>query len=174
MKRKIFFWLEKLRITPAERKAVAIMAVVLSVFSILNVSISRPVYFGGDYYKALEKRFAERTALLKKQQNSERMRYFPEEKLTLISPPDTVDKITKSKSFKKDEVPGGKSIVNINTAAADELQRLPGIGPAYAKRILDYRNKNGLFTSVEDLKKIRGIAEKRLEKLKPFIKLRDS
>lgn len=58
--------------------------------------------------------------------------------------------------------------VNINTADLTELQRLPGVGPAIARRILDDRAANGLYRSVDDLMRVRGIGEKTLEKIKPL------
>lgn len=56
--------------------------------------------------------------------------------------------------------------VNINTATAEELKALPGIGPAKAQAIVDYRQSNGSFKSVEDLKKVKGIGEGIFNKLK--------
>jgi competence protein ComEA len=57
--------------------------------------------------------------------------------------------------------------ININTASKDELVALPGIGPAKAQAILDYRKSHGPFKSVEELKDVKGIGAKRFEKLKP-------
>lgn len=61
--------------------------------------------------------------------------------------------------------------LNINTATADELQALPGIGPAYSKRIVEYRESNGPFTNLDQLTQVKGIGPKTLEKLRPNITL---
>jgi comEA protein len=59
--------------------------------------------------------------------------------------------------------------INLNTATSAQLQLLPGIGPALAGRILDYRTKNGPFRSVEDLDNVKGIGPRTLEKLRPLV-----
>ena len=65
------------------------------------------------------------------------------------------------------QVAGGK--VNLNTAGAAELDTLPGIGPTMAERILQYRQSNGSFVTVEDLKNVSGIGEKKFADLKDLV-----
>ncbi len=59
--------------------------------------------------------------------------------------------------------------VNINTADKGQLILLPGIGPVTAEAILAYRQDNGNFKSVDELTKVKGIGDKTLAKLKPFL-----
>ena len=61
--------------------------------------------------------------------------------------------------------------VNVNTASQAELEALNGIGPAKARAILDYRQKNGPFKSVDDLKKVTGIGDKTLESIRKDVSL---
>lgn len=59
--------------------------------------------------------------------------------------------------------------ININIASKETLTSLSGIGDAKAQKIIDYRNENGLFKSIEDLKNVSGISEKLFEQIKEFI-----
>lgn len=59
--------------------------------------------------------------------------------------------------------------ININTADDNTLQSLPGIGPVLSKRIIDYRNQNGLFEVIDDIKDVSGIGEKKFEGIKDLI-----
>lgn len=56
--------------------------------------------------------------------------------------------------------------ININTATEQELQSLPGIGPAKAKAIVEYRKTSGNFKVIEDLKNVKGIGDKTFDKFK--------
>ncbi len=60
--------------------------------------------------------------------------------------------------------------MNVNTADAETLMELTGIGPVTAKKIVAYRRKNGKFKSAKDLMNIKGIGEKTLQKMKPQLK----
>lgn len=61
--------------------------------------------------------------------------------------------------------------VNVNSADAEALALLPRVGPALARRILDFRKKNGPFKKVDDLMLVRGIGERSLELLEPYVAL---
>jgi len=62
--------------------------------------------------------------------------------------------------------------VNINTASAEELQLLPRVGPALATRIVEFREANGLFASVEELMRVRGVGERSFETLRPYLSVK--
>lgn len=59
--------------------------------------------------------------------------------------------------------------VDLNTATVQQLEQLPGIGPATAQAIVDFRQKSGPFQRVEDLLAVRRISETRFKKLRPYV-----
>ena len=78
---------------------------------------------------------------------------------------------TKEIFFRELSAPSNNSsnLININTADAKELEKIKGIGPALAERIIDYRTNNGAFKSIDEIKKVRGIGEKTFDKMKDQI-----
>jgi competence protein ComEA len=91
--------------------------------------------------------------------------YVPTVGEATIPPPATPGKSTASSAATK--TPLGK--INVNTATLEELDVLPGIGPAIAQRIIDYRNQNGAFKQIEDLKKVRGIGDALFSQIKDMV-----
>lgn len=87
------------------------------------------------------------------------------DKKEVITSTDTAKSVKAAKSAKK-EIPHD---VNINTADKDLLTQLPGIGPVTADIIIQYRKDNGKFSSIDELTKVKGIGNKTLEKLKPYL-----
>lgn len=61
------------------------------------------------------------------------------------------------------------SLVNINKASQSELESLSGVGPSLASKIIEYRNSNGKFSNIEDIKKVSGIGDTKYEAIKDFI-----
>lgn len=59
--------------------------------------------------------------------------------------------------------------ININKATEKEFQTLPGIGPSLASKIIEYRNQNGKFGSIEDIKNVNGVGDSKYEKIKDLI-----
>lgn len=59
--------------------------------------------------------------------------------------------------------------VNINTGGVEELKKLPGVGESLAQKIIDYRNENGKFKTVDDLKNVSGIGEKKFESMSEYL-----
>lgn len=73
-----------------------------------------------------------------------------------------------SKNSNSSETKNGK--VNINTASEDELaEKIPGVGKSIAKKIVEYRSYNGNFSSIEEIKNVSGIGDKKFEAMKEII-----
>ena len=63
----------------------------------------------------------------------------------------------------------GQELIDINTASAEELDALPGIGPTIAQRIVDYRNEHGPFATIEDIVNVAGIGDSTFTEIKDLI-----
>ena len=82
------------------------------------------------------------------------------------NPVDTKQSAAQTRSVR----PARPEFVNVNTASEEELaERLPGIGPALAARIVEYRELHGDFLAPEDLLEVKGIGEKKLENMLPLL-----
>lgn len=81
----------------------------------------------------------------------------------------TEDTHTKKNEKGKKEQNLKEKSININTATKEELVKLPGVGPSTAEKIIEYREKINGFKKIEDIMKVKGIGQKKFEKMKPYI-----
>ena len=85
--------------------------------------------------------------------------------------------VSRSSSSPRINLPGSArqtssgAMVNINTAGVDELDELPGVGPATAQKIIDFRTSIGRFSSVDQLLDVKGIGPSKIEQMRPFVSL---
>ena len=93
-----------------------------------------------------------------------------ESALALTDVPESVS-VSHKGSLAKLKQPGDGT-VDVNTATTAQLQRLPGVGPSTAQKILDYREEHGSFSTVEELMEVKGIGPAKLRKMQPFVVLR--
>lgn len=87
--------------------------------------------------------------------------------LIIITNDSNIDEVSGSNFVNTTEEESGK--ININTSDLSKLKEIPGVGDVKAKSIIDYREKNGGFKSIEDIKNIDGIGDKTFEKIKDSI-----
>ncbi len=91
------------------------------------------------------------------------------ESTTYISSPSVAEKPTVSSS---QQISDDKSaLININKASLEELDTLPGVGPATAQKIVDFRKENGNFTTIEGIMDVSGIGEAKYAQLKDKISI---
>lgn len=175
MKRRLFFLLEKLEIKRSERIAISILFILLVILSGM-VTFNEPnANYSETKYAELEKVFKEKSEQIKQEEQVILARYEPKSK-TRVSKSLSRDKRTKQilpdTSGSEESQPETDRVININTANKELLQELPGVGPAYSERIVNWREENGLYTSKDQLLEIKGIGDKRLARIKPLITLR--
>ena len=165
MKRTIFFWLEKLKISRAERYAITVLVILLVTLMGINAIVTPSAPFEQDRYRKIDEKFRRRSTLLKQKEQQILARYQVED--APAEPAESAAADTFPNPPKKAAAKG--SLIDINAADGKTLQRLPGIGPSYAGHILKYRRRNGGFKAKEELLRINGIGAKRLQKISPLI-----
>lgn len=174
MKRRLFFLIEKLEIKRSERIAISTLLLLLLMVSGVLTFTEQEANYSEEKYEELEEVFKEKSQQLKAEEEVILARYEPTREVPvamsvrtserqIVDVPDTM-----KQSEDEEEI---FAVININTATNSMLQELPGVGPAYAKRIISWREENGEFTSKDQLLEIKGIGEKRLARIKPLITL---
>lgn len=83
--------------------------------------------------------------------------------------PENPSEPSRPRTAKKEAPPAGS--VSLNSSNAQELQRLPGVGPSTAEKIIEYRQQNGPFSSIDELLAVKGIGPKKLEAMRKYLRL---
>ncbi|MGM0506617.1 MAG: ComEA family DNA-binding protein [Bacteroidota bacterium] len=180
MKRKLFFFIERLQVSRQEIRAVSICLIVLIlgfgfVPAIQVVSTNRMAD-----YREQDRIFLERTATARHRHREWVERLSMVDTLTQNRP--TAGEEPEKKRTKTSDRDGESSVpgrdedesedrLDLNQATEEELQLLPGIGPTYAERMVQWREQFGPYLSVEQLIEIRGIGPKRLETLRSRVRV---
>jgi len=164
--------MERLQIRRGERRVIGTLVVIL-----LGVSLLRWIHQSApDYdrksYRAFDAALAQRLDSWKADHNKKLSRYYPDV--------DSLEDTTKVEKAEKESVRSGdpsdsspksteQKVIDLNRAGTDQLEKLPGIGPVIAGRIKRWRDEHGGYQRESDLRKVKGIGTKRLEKIKPLV-----
>jgi len=85
------------------------------------------------------------------------------------APQAAVKRAEKTSSSERERGSGVGLLIDVNTATASELERLPKVGPVLARKIVEHRDEHGSFRQIHDLVKVRGIGEATLQRLRPHL-----
>lgn len=176
MHRTLFFLIEKLEIRRGERIAVTCLLILLVITTSMYSFRQPKDNYDPEHYAALELIFTERSLAAEQEREIIMSRYrpataAPEPETALLNEPSPIAVQPDTSTISESHDAEGSHRININRATAQQLQQLPGIGPAYAQRIVEWREENGPFTEKEQLLEIRGIGVRRLEALISLITL---
>jgi competence protein ComEA len=154
---------QRLAITSAEASALLFVSAVLLLGLGVRHLQSQSVAFEADYYTELNEAFAERTESLRASASP------PPEKENAEAQVQAVPVATEARPVSRRAAASEPVRMNLNTASEQTLQRLPGVGPAIAARIADYRNAYGGFREPREVMRVKGIGPKTFEKMAPYL-----
>jgi comEA protein len=151
-----------LSLTPTEKKAVVVLVLVIGCTGI--VRLIQPMTIRSELYDySMADSIFQRTSAASLQR--------ADSSAVLDSRQEDKHGIPAVTSFinQKEKQPPAPGSVDINRASVGELELLPHIGPAMAKRIAAFRKSNGRFKSLQELKKVKGIGDKTFASIKPYL-----
>lgn len=157
---------QRLAITTAEASALLFVAVVSLVGVTAQHLDARRAAFGPDHYAALYDELAARTALADSTEADS-----TEADSTAA---DSAAVRADAPAPRRRRAKPGPVRMNLNTASAQQLQRLPRIGPKMAERIVAYREAHGPFARASHVVRVKGIGPKTFEQLEPYLFVDDA
>lgn len=185
IQRTLFFLIDRFKIPQSERRVLSVLFLATLLIWIARLFIQHPQLIDPSMYEEEQAVFRKAFEWSYQQHQEILSRYgIQEESLDnsqwtrVLTPTDTSASPRANSSVQPNPsyfdtstrvISSDRILVNINTANTEQLMTLPGIGPSYAERIIAWRNKNGSFTSIEQLLEIQGIGLQRLDKLRPFL-----
>lgn len=163
-KRELFFFFERLEIRAGERRAIATLLLLGTLLNIAADWMPSPSTYDAAYYEPLMAAFNDRVARNLAEAASQDSLYLGlvRESPRAVPSSAKADTSRSDPSLRSGQVP-------INTATLEQLDSLPGIGPALAARIIQYREEHGPFKSIDDLLNVRGIGPALLAKIRDHI-----
>lgn len=176
MRRQLFFWLERLQITTYERRTMMTLIVLLIVVAGIQ-QIEPGIRYDEEFYRPYEEKFVQLSEKAQQRDSLIAAKHFPE------APPqggtngsqdalaEELNAGNEANASAPDSLDSQKDSINVNSAGAERLQELPGVGSTIAERIIAYREENGPFQEIPELLNVRGIGEARLENIRPYITL---
>lgn len=170
IRRKLFFLLDHWHVPRAERVwLVIMMAISVGAWS-AQALMKHPEGIWKQKYTQEREQFERLFANHIQEHNERMLRYGSLGDSRKITP------VSGNEAYPQDaEEAGADSVfLNLNRAKAAELQQIKGIGPSTAQKIIDWRMQNGPFDSLGQLIEVKGIGPKSLEKMRPFLFVRDS
>ena len=174
LKRRFFFWIERLNITRGERRFVVAAILIFLISWFANLLITPAHIVDSDGYSPIDSLFRQYTLNITKRDSLVHRYYYTavddSENIASGVPfaiPGDV-RISRSKLTAQRTRPDNHSI-DINHADSTALVGLPGIGPITARKIIDYRNKYGPFPDLKSLRNVKGIGEKKFAKILPYL-----
>lgn len=189
MKRAIYFLADRLQITSAERFSILVVGALFLLISGVQQFSSQSVAYADETYSAVFAQFEQLSAIPASKSQEILSQYYPQENPLAETPviaetekkvqePETITALAPVMETTVAEVSDTtaevlSAKVNINTADAATLATLPGVGPAIAARIIEYRTENGPFRQIEDIKNVRGIGDARFEAIRNLITVAD-
>jgi competence protein ComEA len=180
MQNKIYFLLDRLNITKAERLTMVTITTLIVLITTGAAILEPDNPFPDEHYAYAdsvfrvlsERKAADHISLMARYEpstgsNTEPMVALQTSTQTAsISQPRTAPKSGSTK------LPALESI-SLNTAVATELDRLPGIGPKTAEVIIEYRNEHGPFQDLSHIMRVKGIGPKKWEQIRPYLRLNE-